>query len=68
MNSTAGYFCSGHCSAIVRTVDEGDHTILEVAGSTERKGDTNALMTYCKSSLKGTFIPSIGKRGIRKYS
>lgn len=68
MNSTAWYFCSGHCSAIVIPVDEGDHTILEVVGSTERKGDTNAQMTYCKSSLKGAFIPSIEKRGIRKYS
>lgn len=42
-------------------MDEGDHDILEVAGSTERKGDTNAQMTYCKSSRKGTFIPSMGE-------
>lgn len=49
-------------------MDEGDYNILEVAGSAECKEDTSAQMTYCKSSLKGTFIPSMGKRGIRKYS
>lgn len=47
---------------------EGDDSILHVAGPTDRKGDRNAQMMSCKSSLRGDFYPKDGEKRNQKTS